>query len=110
MSRNLAEGHDVRHLRQFSGVLALFFLATPIFAWPLIGANLPVGPCGPGVLHYDNRSWIVASAGSLTASSTPRFQGHGIVTHASDSTLTYLDFSGARVTLAPGSQAVVNGC
>ena len=71
--------------------------------WSLFGAIVPLGPCGLGVLRFDDRKWTVVHAENLTEQTAPRhWQGRGLVTSVAAERLTYRDFSGARLTFAPG--------
>lgn len=89
--------------------LGLLFL--PVAAWPLVGANVPLGPCGLGVLRYDDKTWtaVTADAFASPANAPSGWVGHGIVTRVHTDRLHYLDFSGTRLTFSPGS-ANPTGC
>ena len=73
-------------------------------AWSLLGAEVPLGPCGLGVLRYQDGKWTVLHEENFTASSAPpHWQGRGFVTSVTSDRLTYRDLSGAQLTFTPGS-------
>jgi hypothetical protein len=87
------------------GAAALLVLAVGLVqAWSLFGALVPLGPCGLGVLHHDDRPWTVVHAENFTERAAPRhWQGRGFVTSSGADRLTYRDLSGATLTFVPGS-------
>lgn len=72
--------------------------------WTVFGALVPLGPCGLGVLRYNDLKWTVVNAENFDEQTAPKhWQGRGLVTSKTADRLTYLDFSGTKLTFAPGS-------
>ncbi|MGI3780866.1 MAG: hypothetical protein ACRYG2_08815 [Janthinobacterium lividum] len=100
----------LRHLAVGAVLVGLVGLVGLVPAWSLLGARLPVGPCGLGVLRYDDRTWTVVHGENSSQQQEPRHRkGLGIVTSAGEDRLTFGDVSGATLTFVPGS-ANPTGC
>jgi hypothetical protein len=96
--------------RVAAGVAALFVVGLPIALWPVLGADVPLGSCGLGVLRYDDRKWNVLPTDAFTQADAPRWwRGHGFVTDVEGDRLSYRDFSGTRLIFTPGA-ANPTGC
>ena len=88
----------------------LVVLVAFVQAWSLFGALVPLGPCGLGVLRYDDRTWTVVHAENVTELSAPvHWQGRGAVTSVVGDRLGHRDFGGTTLTFVPGS-ANPTGC
>lgn len=99
--------HRRARVRALLGLAGLMLLTAPIAAWPLVGADVPLGPCGLGVMRFDDRKWTVTASESFTpADAPPWWQGHGVVTAVTDTQLSYRGFSGLKLTFRLGGESV----